>query len=67
MPIEPFKRIVDGLNPLGPLETHPDIQFLRNVTGAFVAPGLSNPRESIAYFMFLHDGFAHAVALGLKI
>ncbi len=67
MPIQPYRKIPDGLDPLSSLGRHPDIKFLANVTGAFVAPGLSNPRESIAYFMFLDDGFAHGVALGLKI
>jgi hypothetical protein len=46
---------------------HPDILFLKNVTGAFVAPGILNPRESIAYFPFAHDGLPHGVALGLKL
>lgn len=47
--------------------THPDIRFLRTVTGAFVAPGLLNPRESIAYFDFAHDGLPHNVVLGLAM
>jgi hypothetical protein len=44
-----------------------DIQFMKIITGAFVAPGILNPRESIAYFGFVHDGMEHTVALGFKL
>ena len=64
-PVTP--NISDNLGQRPLLGTHPDILFLKNVTGAFVAPGLLNPRESIAYFPFLHDGLPHGVALGLKL
>jgi hypothetical protein len=50
---------------LGP-ETHPEIRFLKNVTGAFVARGL-NPRESIAYFGFYNDGLLEPCALGFDL
>lgn len=45
---------------------HPDIRFLKNVTGAFVAWGI-NPRESVAYFGFYHDGLLEPCALGFKL
>jgi hypothetical protein len=49
------------------LANQPDIQFLKNVTGAFVVPGLLNPRESIAYFGFFNDGLLEPVVLGLRL
>jgi len=48
-------------------ETRPDVLFMKNVTGAFVAPGILNPRESIAYFGFVHDGLENTVALGFEL
>jgi hypothetical protein len=67
MPIEPYRKISD-MTAAGPAPhgQHPDIKFMRNVTGAFVAPGITNPRESIAYFGFWNDGLLEPVALGLK-
>jgi hypothetical protein len=62
-----YRNISENLKQtLGP-ETHPDIRFLKNVTGAFVVPGISRPRDSIALFDFWHDGIAEGVALGLVV
>lgn len=68
MAIEPVTpNSSDNLKRIAALRDGPEVRFLKNVTGSFVAPGLINPRESIAYFPFSHDGLPHGVALGLKL
>ncbi len=67
MVIQPSKKLSDRRKQSLSPGTHLDIRFLKNVTGAFVAPGLLNPRESIAFFAFWHDGLLEPCALGLKM
>jgi hypothetical protein len=67
MSIPAYRNLKAELNKALGEETRPDVLFMKNVTGAFVAPGLLDPRESIAYFGFAHDGLEHTVVLGFKL
>jgi hypothetical protein len=67
MPQIPVYRLISENLGQGPLlGSHPDIRFLKNVTGAFIARGI-NPRESVAYFGFYNDGLLEPCALGFKL
>jgi hypothetical protein len=67
MSIPAYRNIKAELSKALGEEIRPDVLFMKNVTGAFVAPDILNPRESIAYFGFTHDGLEHTVALGFTL
>jgi hypothetical protein len=43
------------------------IAFLRAVTGGIIAPGLIDPRDSIAFCRFFVNGRFEPIAIGLKV